>query len=167
MPTRVMTRRAALTTLGALGFAPAAALAQGPFRFRAVHVDVAPLRASVGDPTAAWVAQSLTPALAQALWPYLAPGDRNAATLTARIGYLYLGPSNGGTRPRGRGQDTISGDLIVRGPRGGVVSETSLRAITTYLPNMVNQTLIVQWNRSRIDALSQAFAGWVPRQLGL
>jgi hypothetical protein len=166
MPTRVMTRRAALTALGALGFAPAAALAQGPIRFRAVQVDVAPLRASVGDPTAAWVAESLTPALARTLGPYLAPGDRNAATLTARIGFLYLGPSSGGTAGWGRGQDTIAGDLIVRGPRG-VVSETPLRAITTYLPNMVNQTLIVQWNRWRIDALAQAFAGWVPRQLGL
>jgi hypothetical protein len=166
MRTRVLTRRAALTALGAAAFAPSAALAQGPIRFRAVQVDVAPLRARVGDPTAAWVAQSLTPALARALGPYLAPGDRNGATLVARIGNIYLGPSSGGVGPFGEGQDTIEGDLVVRSARGGV-SETPLRSITSYLPNAVNQTLIVQWNRARIDALAQAFAGWVPRQLGL
>jgi len=167
MTTRVLTRRAALTALGAMAFAPTVALAQGPLRFRAVNVDVGPLRESAGDPTAAWVAESLTPALAQALGPYLAPGDRNGATLTARIGLLYLGPTSGGTGLWGQGQDTIAGDLIVRGPRGGVVSETPLRAISSYYPNAVDQTLIVQWNRTRIDALAQAFAGWVPRQLGL
>ena len=166
MRTRILNRRAALTALGAMAFAPAAALAQGPTRLRAVQVDVAPLRASVGDPTAAWVAQSLSPALARSLGPYLAPSDRNGATLVARIGNIYLGPSSGGVGPFGEGQDTIEGDLVVRGPRGGVVSETPLRAIATYLPSAVNQTLIVQWNRARLDRLAQAFAGWVPRQLG-
>ena len=166
MRTRVLTRRAALTALGAVAFVPAAALAQAPIRFRAVQVDVAPLRASAGDPTAAWVAESLTPALARSLGPYLVPGDRNGATLVARIGNVYLGPSGGGPGPWGRGQDTIEGDLVVRGPRG-VMSEVPLRAITSYFPNAVDQALIVQWNRTRIDALAQAFAGWVPRQLGL
>ena len=167
MTTRVPTRRAALIALGAAALAPAAAWAQAPLRFRAVNVDVEPLRASVGDPTAAWVQESLTPALAQALGPYLAPGDRNGATLTARIGLIYLGPSSGGTGPFGQGQDTIAGDLVVRGARGGVVSETPLRAIASYLANGVDRAQPVQWNRSRIDALSQAFAAWVPRQLGL
>ena len=167
MRTRVLTRRAALTALGAVAFVPAAALAQAPIRFRAVQVDVGPLRANVGDPTAAWVAQSLTPALAQTLGPYLAPGDRNGATLVARIGNIYLGPSSGGVGPFGQGQDTIEGDLVVHSARGGVVSEVPLRAITSYIPSAVNQTLIVQWNRARIDRLAQAFAGWVPRQLGL
>ncbi len=167
MPTRVLTRRAALTALGAFAVAPAAAVAQGPARFRAVQVDVAPLRASAGDPTAAWVAESLPGALARALGPYLAPGDPNGATLVARIGWLYLGPSSGGVGAAGSGQDTIAGDLIVRGPRGGVVSEIPLQAIATYYPSGVHQALWVQWNRSRIDALAQAFAGWVPRQLGL
>lgn len=167
MAIRILTRRAALTALGAIMLAPGAAVAQPPIRFRAVEVDVGPLRASVGDPTAAWVAESLTPALAQALAPYLAPGDRNRATLVARIGNLYLGPSGGGPNAFGRGQDTIEGDLVVRGPRGGVVSDVPLRAITSYYPNGVNQPLWAQWNRSRVDALAQAFAGWVPRQLGL
>ncbi len=167
MAIRILTRRAALTALGAIMLAPGAAFAQAPIRFRAVKVDVGPLRESAGDPTAAWVAESLTPALAQALGHHLAPGDRNGAILVARIGALYLGPSSGGPNWFGRGQDTIEGDLIVRGPRGGVVSETPLRAISSYYPNAVDQPLFERWNRSRVDALAQAFAGWVPRQLGL
>ncbi len=166
MTTRVLTRRAALTAVGAIALAPMAALAQAPLKFRAVKVDVGPLRENAGDPTAAWVAESLAPALAQSLAPYLAPGDRNGATLIARIGNVYLGPSGGGPNPWGRGQDTIEGDLIIRGPRG-VVSDVPLRAIASYWPNATDQVLWERWNRDRIDALARAFAGWTPRQLGL
>jgi hypothetical protein len=54
-----LTRRAALASLGALCL-PAvaeirAALAQPGLRIRAIKVDVSPIRASMGDPTAAWV----------------------------------------------------------------------------------------------------------------
>ncbi len=167
MTTRVLTRRAALTAVGGIALAPAAALAQTALKFRTVKVDVGPLRASAGDPTAAWVAESLAPALAQSLAPYLAPGDRNGATLIARIGNVYLGPSDGGPNPWGRGQDTIEGDLIVSGPRGSVVSDIPLRAIASYWPDAVDQVLWERWNRDRIDALARAFAGWTPRQLGL
>ena len=45
MTTRVLTRRAALTAVGAIALAPMAALAQAPLKFRAVKVDVGPLRA--------------------------------------------------------------------------------------------------------------------------
>jgi hypothetical protein len=160
-----LNRRAALTALGACVLAPASALAQGPLRLRAVRVDVGPLRANAGDPTAAWMEQSLTGALARTLAPYLAPGDRNGATLTARVAYVYLGTSGGGVNFFNQGQDTVVGDLVVRGPRGA--SEIPLRAITTYLVNGSNISQPVLWNRSRIDTLAQAFAGWVPSQLGL
>ena len=95
-----LTRRAALVALGALALPGwrkrGAALAQPGLRIRAIKVDVSPIRASMGDPTAAWVQQALPGALAQSLAPYMAPGDRNGATLVARIDYLYLGPSSGG-----------------------------------------------------------------------
>jgi hypothetical protein len=160
-----MTRRAALSAFGAMAFVPVAAFAQGPLRLRAVRVDVGPLRANAGDPTAAWMEQSLTAALARSVGPYLVPGDRNGATLVARIAYVYLGSSGGGPNFFNQGQDTVEGDLVVHGPRGA--TEIPLRAITTYLVNGSNIAQPVQWNRSRVDALAQAFAGWVPRQLGL
>jgi hypothetical protein len=166
-----MTRRAALRALGALAL-PAVvtaqrALAQPSIRFRDIVVDVSPLRATAGDPTAAWLEQELPGALAQALGGYLAPGDRNGSTLVARIDYLYLGPNSGGTGAWGASQDTINGTLLVRGPRGGIAASTPLRAITAYHPMPVDQPLRVESNHWRVIALAQAFAGWVPRKLGL
>ena len=59
----------------------------------------------------------------------MAPDDRSGATLVARIDYIYLSPTSGGTGKRGGFQDTMEGALILRGPRGGVAAETPLRAI--------------------------------------
>ena len=127
MSIRALTRRAAFSAVAGLAFGPVAALAQPSVRFRGVRVDVGPLRANVGDPTAAWVAEALPGLLAQAFGPYLAPGDRNGATLIARIDFVYLGPSSGGTGPLGSSQDTIAGVLIVHGPRGSIAAETPLQ----------------------------------------
>ena len=166
-----LTRRGVLAALGALVLpalaeAPAA-LAQPGLRIRAIKVDVSPIRASMGDPTAAWVEEALPGALAQSLGPYMAPGDRNGATLVARIDYLYLGPSSGGQGPFGSVQDTINGSLLLKGPRGGLVANTPLRAISSYYPTPVDQTLVERALQGRVVALAQAFAGWAPRQLGL
>ena len=168
-----LTRRAAITALGALVLPAIAqmpgALAQPGLRIRAIKVDVSPIRASMGDPTAAWVEEALPGALAQSLAPYMAPGDRNAATLVARIDYLYLGPSSGGG---GFGhfrqtQDTINGTLLVKGPRGRIVANVPLRAISSYFPMAVDQTLVERALQGRVVALAQVFAGWAPRELGL
>jgi hypothetical protein len=166
-----LTRRAALAGLGALVL-PAlaltlAALAQAPLRIRAIKVDVSPIRASMGDPTAAWVEEALPGALAQSLGPYMAPGDRNGATLIARIDYLYLGSSSGGPGPLGSTQDTINGSLLLKGPRGALVANTPLRAISSYYPTPVDQALVERALQGRVVALAQAFAGWAPRELGL
>jgi hypothetical protein len=168
-----LTRRAALAALGAFALPPLAqmpaALAQPGLRIRAIKVDVSPIRASMGDPTAAWVEQALPGALAQSLAPYMAPGDRNGATLVARIDYLYLGPSSGGGGGFGgfrRTQDTINGTLVLKGPRG-IVANVPLRAISTYFPMAVDQALVEQALQGRVVALAQVFAGWAPRELGL
>jgi hypothetical protein len=170
MLARGMTRRAALAAVGALTF-PAlvgrSAHAQAGLRFRDIVVDVAPLRAWVGDPTAAWVQRELPGALAQALASHMAPGDRSGATLVARIDYIYLGPSSGGTGPASASQDTIAGSLMVRGPRGGIASDIPLRAITSYYITPVDGALVEQGYYWRVVALAQAFAGWAPRELGL
>jgi len=166
-----LTRRAALAALGALALPSALAVrsanAQAGVRFRNIVVDVSPLRASSGDPTAVWVQQELPGALAQALARYMAPGDRSGATLVARIDFVYLGPSSGGTGALGSAQDTIKGVLLVRGARGGVAADTPLRAITSYYPMAVDQALVEEAYHGRVTALAQAFAGWAPRELGL
>jgi hypothetical protein len=165
-----LTRRAAIAALGAL-VVPAlagtrSASAQPGLRIRAIKVDVSPIRQSMGDPTAAWVEEALPGALAQSLTPYMAPGDRNGATLVARIDNLYLGPSSGGPGPMGSTQDTINGTLLLKGPRG-VVANVPLRAISSYYPTPVDQTLVERALQGRVTALAQVFAGWAPRELGL
>jgi hypothetical protein len=167
-----LTRRAAIAALGTLVL-PAlvgmrSASAQPGLRIRAIKVDVSPIRQSMGDPTAAWVEQALPGALAQSLAPYMAPGDRNGATLVARIDYLYLGPSSGGGGFGGfrRTQDTINGTLLLKGPRG-IVANVPLRAISSYFPMAVDQALPEQAFQGRVVALAQVFAGWAPRELGL
>jgi hypothetical protein len=166
-----LTRRAALAAFGALALPSALAVrsanAQTGVRFRNIVVDVSPLRASSGDPTAAWVQQELPGALAQALARYMAPGDRSGATLVARIDLIYLGPSSGGTGALGSTQDTIKGVLLIRGARGGVAADTPLRAIASYYPMAVDQALVEEAYHGRVTALAQAFAGWAPRELGL
>lgn len=165
-----LTRRAALVSLGAC-LLPAmaetpAALAQAGLRIRAIKVDVSPIRASVGDPTAAWVEEALPGALAQSLAPYMAPGDRNGATLIARIDTLYLGTSGGGPGFFHQTQDTVNGTLLLRGPRG-VIANVPLRAISSYYPMAVDQALVERALQGRVTALAQAFAGWAPRELRL
>ena len=167
MSTRALTRRVALSAVAGLAFAPVAALAQPSVRFRSIQVDVGPLRANSGDPTAAWVEEALPGLLAQALGLYVAPGDRRGAVLIAQIDFLYLGPSSGQPGMLGSTQDTIAGVLIVHGLRGTVPAETPLRATSDYYPMAVDQALWVQSNHDRIVALAQNFAQWTPRQLGL
>ena len=166
----VITRRGALAVLGALGLstcAASSARAQGGLRFSDIRVNVEPLRALTGDPTAAWMEQALIQALPQALGPHLAPGDRNAPVLEVRIDWIYLAPSQGGPGSRGTAQDTIIGSFLVRGAMGGIESETPLRAISFYFPMGVDQTLVERAYHGRIVALAQVFAGWAPRELGL
>jgi len=170
MSAQSLSRRDAIAALAfGLPFALAAggATAQPGIRFRAVHVDVSPLRSMVGDPTASWVEQELSGQLAEGLAPYLAPGDRAGATLVARINNIYFGPNSGGTGVLGSSQDTIEGVLLVMGPQGALAADTPLRAISSYYPNPFDQPLRVESNRWRVAALARAFAGWVPRQLGL
>jgi hypothetical protein len=171
MVASAMTRRDALASLSAFGLSLTCAAfnarAQGGLRFRGVVVNVEPLRALTGDPTAAWMDQALRQALPRVLAPYLAPGDRNGPILEVQIDWIYLAPSPGGPGPRGSAQDTIIGSFLVRGPMGGIESEVPLRAIASYYPSAVDQALVERAYHGRIVALAQTFAGWAPRELGL
>jgi hypothetical protein len=166
-----ITRRGALAALGALGplltLAGPSAFAQSGLRFSNVVVNVEPLRALTGDPTAGWMEQALAQALPRALGPHLAPGDRRAPVLEVQIDWIYLAPNQGGPGARGSAQDTIIGRFLVRGPMGGIEQEVPLRAIASFYPSGVDQALVERANHGRIVALAQAFAGWAPRELGL
>jgi len=171
MVASAMTRRDALAALGAFGIAltgaASGARAQSGLRFSNIVVNVEPLRALTGDPTAAWMDQALRQALPRILGRYLAPADRNAAILEVRIDWIYLAPSQGGPGPRGSAQDTVIGSFVVHGPRGGIESVIPLRAIASYYPMATDQALVERAYHGRIVTLGQTFAGWAPRELGL
>jgi hypothetical protein len=136
-------------------------------RFRSIRVDVWRLRAGAGDPTADWVEEELPKDLSRVLAPYMAPAERNGATLLAQIETIDLGVAGRGRSAGGGSVDSIEGVLIVNGPRSGLAAETPLRAIASYQPNAVDQPLFEEAYHGRVAALAAAFAGWTPRQLGI
>jgi hypothetical protein len=169
MSTGCVTRRGALRSLG--GFAMilprliTPARAQTAARFRDVRVDVWPLRGSAGDQIADWVEDELPRDLAHALAPYMAPAERNGATLLARIDTINFGGASAGRGSAGS-VDSIEGILIM-GSRSGRAAQTPLRATASYQASAVDQPLFEEAYHSRVAALVEAFAGWAPRQLGI
>jgi hypothetical protein len=154
---RIADRAVALVLL-ALALSVAAfsqgALAQSAPTFRDVHVDVQPLRANAGDPTATWVQEDLPRDLAQALAGRMA---RDGAPLTVRIEYLTLGPQTGEMLHAGASLDNILGVAVIGG------RELPVRATTSYYTTPVDQTMIERSNRERVAQLSQALAFWIAR----
>jgi hypothetical protein len=155
------TRRAAIATFGAVALVAAVggrgALAQSGQPVRNIRVDVAPLRANAGDPTAAWVEQELPRRLAQALAGRLTP---KGGTLTVRIDYLTLGPNTGATIHGGSSPDNIQGVAMLDG------AQWPVRATTSYAASPIDQTMIEQSNHYRVSALAQALAFWIAGDLG-
>jgi hypothetical protein len=156
MSTFEVTRRASLVVFGAVALA-CAGMPGGAFALtRAVggiHVDVAPLRENAGDPTAAWVAQVMPDALAQAL----AEAGRPGAPISVRIDYVMLGSSGGLGQPLGSTPDQMVGAVIV----GGVARPLSTQ--TGYYPSASDPATIEQSNYDRVFQLSRAFAYWAAR----
>jgi hypothetical protein len=148
-----LTRRVAFVALGAIAVAGAAspgAFARAMARAPGLDVDVAPLRANAGDPTATWVAEYLPGQLAQNL-----AGRTAHAKVSVRVIYLTLGPNSGGIGPAGSSIDTIQGVATINGV------ETPVRATNNYYPSQVDQTMIEETNRIRVSQLTQALAYWV------
>ena len=146
-------RRAAVAACGALALlaevACPSALAQSGLPIRDVRVDVAPLRANAGDPTASWVQQELPGQLAKAMAGRMTP---KGGALIVRIDYLALGPVK-----ESWSLDNISGVATI----GGV--QRPVRATTRYQVSPIDQTMIEQSNHRRVTQLVQALAFWLAR----
>ena len=130
------------------------ALAQSAPTFRDIHVDVQPLRANAGDPTATWVEEDLTSQLAQALAGRI---SRDGPPLTVRIVYLTLGPQTGEMLHAGASLDNILGVAVIGG------RELPIRATSSYYSTPVDQTMIERSNRERVSQLTQALTFWIAR----
>jgi hypothetical protein len=107
----VLTRRAALLSLGAFASAGLAGCNTTPtagvsgLSIGAIEVDTTPLLAYVGNPTAGWAQQALPGALAQAL----GSGAPGGPPLHVRINTLYLGGGGPADPDRMRGVATVGG----------------------------------------------------------
>jgi hypothetical protein len=150
MSGQTFTRRAAIAACSAFAFvATGSGTAQAQSRpaVGAIRVDVAPLRANAGDPTATWVEQELPRQLAEALSGRLTP---KGATLVVRIDTLTIGPNKDS-----RAWDNISGVATV----GGVARP--VRATSRYWASAVDQTQFEQSNHARVSAVVRALAFWI------
>ena len=148
-------RRVAIAACGAIALlavvAGQNALAQSGLPIRNIQVDLAPLRANVGDPTALWVQQGLPDQLTQALAGRMTP---RGGTLVVRIDSLTLG-----ARKHDWAWDNISGVATI----GGM--QRPLRATTRYLVSAIDQTMVEESNRQRVTQLLQALSYWLARDL--
>ena len=155
MPGQTLTRRVAIAACGAFALVTlmrvGAALAQSRLPVGAIRVDVAPLRANSGDPTATWVEQELPCQLAEALSGRLTP---KGATLVVRVDTLTIGPNKDD-----RAWDNISGVATI----GGV--GRPVRATSRYWASAIDQTLFEQSNHARVSAVVRALAFWIARDL--
>jgi hypothetical protein len=155
MSGQTVTRRAAIAACAALILLTAMrggmAFGQSQLAVGAIRVDVAPLRANAGDPTAGWVEQELPRQLAQALSGRLSP---KGATLIVRVDSLTIGPNKDS-----RAWDNISGVATI----GGV--ERPVRATSRYWASAIDAATIAQSNHVRVSAAAQALAFWIARDL--
>ena len=153
-------RRVAIAACGAFALvasvADKVARAQSGLAVRNIRVDVAPLRANAGEPTATWVEQALSRRLAQALAGRL---TTKGGTLTVRIDYLTLGPNTGAAIRGNSSPDNIEGMAMLDGVQWPV------RATTSYMSSPIDQTMVEQSNHYRVAELAEALAFWIARDL--
>jgi hypothetical protein len=154
MSTSILARRVVIAAIGAITLAavaaPPAALARRTLSPPGIRVDVAPLAANAGEPTAEWVAQALPGQIAQNL-----AGRGVTASVSVRIDYLTLGSNVAANGPAGSSYDNIEGVATIDGV------EMPVRATSTYYPMASDDTMIEQSNRDRISQLTEALAYWI------
>jgi hypothetical protein len=164
-----LTRRAALAALGFAVAATAAKAQSTGFRFREIRVDVSPLHAMNQDDQAAWVAAVLPGYLRQTFAKYLAPGDRSAGVLVARIDDVSLGEGGENGSPFSMGSDTrdeIEGVGLVLDAHGRQVQSYPLLA-SIWAKSGEMSPYRADIDRRRAEMLARGFAQWLPGKMGL
>ena len=155
MYTLGLIRRVAIAAFSAFALLAAVAcqnaLAQSGLPIRNIQVSVAPLRVSVGDPTASWVQQGLPDQLAQALAGRI---TAQGGALVVRIDYVALGPIKDSSA-----WDNISGVAMIGG------AQWPVRATARYQASAIDQALFEESNHRRVTQLMRALAYWLARDL--
>jgi hypothetical protein len=168
MHSSLISRRRAITALAgglvwpSLGRAQEAAPAR---RFRAIEVDVSPLRSKGDAATADWIAKDLPALLRASLGARFSPGDRGAPTLRARIDEVQFGVSNGGSPGSGQGMDQIEGAGIVVAGNGRVAASYPLVSSVQVHSGPIDPS--GNDARQRLVNLAQSSADWLPGTMGI
>ena len=122
MNLRILSRRSAIAALAALIATPALAAGASaqPTRFRAIEVDVANVRKSGDVVSADRIARELPALLRRSFAAHIAPGDRSAPILRARVDLVTYGSNGSATTPGNPygAKDYIEGAGLVIGPGG-------------------------------------------------
>ena len=160
-----VSRRGALAAILSVVAAPpmltSEAFAASRYRFRAIEVDVAPLRRTGHTVIADWLSADLPGELRRSFARHLAPADRNASILRVRIDIVTFGRVR---RERQRARDEIEGVALVIGAGGRRIASYPLRA------SVIAQVALrgpMTPSRSRTAGLANAFAGRLPGAMRL
>jgi hypothetical protein len=158
----VLSMAAILAPFGASRASPAAA----PYRFRAIEVDVNPLREGGDVDSAERIARELPPLLQKSFAGHLAPDDRAAPVLRARIDFVTFGMQGSAGGPHSTmAIDFIEGAGVVIGPGGRPAATYPLRC--SLAVNVDLNDVTGEMGRLRVTNLEQAFAQWLPGKLGI
>jgi len=159
-----ITRRAALAALATSAvFSAVTARAEAPEKFRAIEVDVSPLRSTGDAISAGWIAAALPELLKTAFADHLAPGDRNAPVLVARVDSISYGSPGSAMDSFNSTNDFIEGAAIVKSAGG----KTATFPLTTFAGVDAALTDAPNGGELRALALAGVFARWLPGQMGL
>jgi len=135
-------------------------------RFRAIEVDVKPLREGGDTDSAERIARELPPLLQKSFAARLAPADRAAPILRARIDVVTFGMQGSAGGPHSTmAIDSIEGAAIVIGPGGRAAASYPLRC--SLAVNVDLNDITGEMGRLRVTNLEQAFASWLPGKLGV
>ena len=119
-----------------------------------IRVDVSPLRANSGEPTASWVQHDLSVQLAHALAGRIA---KKGPIVSVRIDYVSL--SSGTFVDCGSSRDVISGVATIGG------ATIPVQATRNHQSAPADQTMIEQVNRERVSQLVAALVFWLSKDV--
>ena len=169
MNSPVLSRRSAFCALAASFATPllAAGASAQPARFRAIEVDVNNVRRSGDHVSADRIARELPPLLQRSFAAHLAPGDRSAPILRARVDLVTYGSNGSATTPGNPygAKDYIEGAGLVIGAGGRVIASYPLLTAVIANPDLTDIT--GQSGRTRTSNLAASFAQWLPGKMGV
>jgi hypothetical protein len=125
------------------------------------------VRRSGDNVSADRIARELPALLQRSLAGHLAPGDRSAPILRARVDSVTYGSYGSATTPGNPygAADYIEGAGVVIGPGGRVIASYPITTSVIAHPDLLDVT--GQSGRTQTSNLAASFAQWLPGKMGL